>query len=200
MHAERACYIDANHRGQETKGQIGLAFPRKFLMLKPLFALALVVTVAHAAPPVVQLSDDHQQMSTVKVGDAWPALALKTTAGAEVTWADQQGAKATVVGVTTGNGWMSKGLRKDLAADIAVPLADQGVKAVAITVAPAGAATEGLTTLADADGAAFAKLGKGRLPRVYVLDSAGKIVWFDLEYTNSTRRELKATLDELLAK
>ncbi len=105
-------------------------------MLKPLFALALLVAIAHAAPPAVQLSDDHQQMSTVKVGDAWPALALKTTAGAEAKWAEQQGAKATVVGVTTAGGWMSKGLRKDLAADIATPLADEGVKAVAITVGP----------------------------------------------------------------
>ncbi len=169
-------------------------------MLKSLLTFALIATAAHAAPPVVQLSDDHQQMSTVKVGDAWPALALKTAAGAEATWAKQQGAKATVVGVTTSNGWMSKGLRKDLAADIATPLADQGVKAVAISVGPAGAATEGLTTLADADGASFAKLGTGRLPRVFVLDSAGKIVWFDVEYTNSTRRELKATLDDMLAK
>ncbi len=169
-------------------------------MLKPLFALALLVAIAHAAPPAVQLSDDHQQMSTVKVGDAWPALALKTTAGAEAKWAEQQGAKATVVGVTTAGGWMSKGLRKDLAADIATPLADEGVKAVAITVGPPAGATEGLTTLSDTDGSAFAKLGTGRLPRVYVLDAAGKIVWFDLEYTNSSRRELKATLDELLAK
>lgn len=169
-------------------------------MLRSLIVFSLVAAAAHAALPAVQLSDDHQQMSTVKVGDAWPALALKTTAGAEATWADQQGAKATVVGVTTGNGWMSKGLRKDLAADVATSLSDQGVKAVAISVGPSGPATEGLTTLADADGAAFAKLGTGRLPRVYVLDAAGKIVWFDVEYTNSSRRELKATLDEMLVK
>ena len=45
----------------------------------------------------------------------------------------------------------------------------------------------------------LAPLGEGRWPRVYVLDAEGKIVWFDIEYSVSTRRELRAAVESLLA-
>ena len=53
--------------------------------------------------------------------------------------------------------------------------------------------------LLDHDGKAFNQVGMTKLPRVYVLDGSGKIAWFDIEYSQSTRRELKQTLTELTA-
>jgi hypothetical protein len=45
----------------------------------------------------------------------------------------------------------------------------------------------------------LADVGSVALPRLYVLDPAGKIVWFDIEYSESTRRELEQTLSVLTA-
>ena len=44
--------------------------------------------------------------------------------------------------------------------------------------------------LLDPQGAYFAKIAQSKLPRMYLLDSEGKIVWFDLEYSRSSKREL----------
>jgi hypothetical protein len=52
----------------------------------------------------------------------------------------------------------------------------------------------------DPEGEYFAQLGAGRLPRIYVLDATGKIVWMDIEYSQATRRELRQTLQALTAK
>jgi len=51
--------------------------------------------------------------------------------------------------------------------------------------------------LLDTSGSALAQVGSVALPRLYVLDPAGQIVWFDIEYSESTRRELSQTLGVL---
>ena len=48
--------------------------------------------------------------------------------------------------------------------------------------------------LVDAKGKAFAQVGSRHLPRTFVLDPSGKIVWFDIEYSLATRRELQQAL------
>lgn len=48
--------------------------------------------------------------------------------------------------------------------------------------------------LLDPGGAYFAKVAKATLPRVYVLDAAGKIAWFDVGFSEITREDLKRTL------
>ena len=49
-------------------------------------------------------------------------------------------------------------------------------------------------TLLDADGKAFAQIGSEKMPRTFLLDPQGKILWFDIEYSLSTRRELHQAL------
>jgi len=61
----------------------------------------------------------------------------------------------------------------------------------------AAAAGAKFPQLIDADGAAFAQIGENALPRVYVLDAQRRIAWFDIEYSESTRRELQQTLTAL---
>ena len=53
--------------------------------------------------------------------------------------------------------------------------------------------------LIDADGAALAQVGTVSLPRVYVFDGNHRIAWFDVEYSEATRRELQQTLAALTA-
>jgi peroxiredoxin len=93
----------------------------------------------------------------------------------------------------------------DLGPDVIDPFGKEGVAVVGIVVEdqPASAnealnkAGAKFTNLLDADGKAFAQVGKEKLPRTFVLDSDGKIVWFDIAYTLATRRELHQTLAAL---
>ena len=51
--------------------------------------------------------------------------------------------------------------------------------------------------LHDSDGEILVAVGSTALPRIYVLDPSGEIVWFDIEYSESSRRELDQTLATL---
>lgn len=140
------------------------------------------------AIPAVVLSTEHQAMTRAAVGGAFPAIEGV---------AEARGPKATVVAVPGGLEWMDAMLTGDLRDDFAPKYGDQGVSFVALDGTEMG---DGVKTI-DAGATKLAELlGKGRGPRVYVLDSGGKVVWFDLEYTLSTHRELHAVLDELTEK
>jgi hypothetical protein len=90
----------------------------------------------------------------------------------------------------------------DIGPDVIEPFGKSGVSVVGVVVAePAEKAVETLSAaktefpnLHDADGQAFAKVGSEKLPRTYVLDPQGKILWFDIEYSLGTRRDLNQTL------
>lgn len=141
------------------------------------------------AIPAVLLSDEHKAMCRVAVGDAFPAVE---------GLAEARGAKATVVGVPGGGvAWMDAMLAGDLKDDFAPKYAAKGVKLVTLAGPSLG---EKVTSLSIDRAKLAESLGEGRGPRVYVLDPEGKVVWFDLEYTLSTHRELHAALDELTTK
>lgn len=167
--------------------------------------LALLLAPAEESPPkipTVVLSTLHQEMCRVGVGDALPPLALNLPSGDPANLAELAGARATVVAFYQDDGWMTKQLRADLARDIARPYEGRRVRVVAIHVGGAADQDAPYPELADPEGEAFAKVGSGRLPRVYVLGPAqdgqpGEIVWFDIEYSRSTRRELHQTLQAL---
>ncbi|TWT99349.1 hypothetical protein Pla108_02860 [Botrimarina colliarenosi] len=148
-----------------------------------LSALALFFAI-----PAVILSSEHQAMCRVAVGDAFPAVE---------GLADKQGAKATVVAVPGGTEWMNAMFTGDLKDDFAPKYADKGVQLVTLAGPPVG---NGVASLSVDRAKLNATLGEGRGPRVYLLDADGKVVWFDIEYTLSTHRELHAALDELVAK
>ncbi len=44
--------------------------------------------------------------------------------------------------------------------------------------------------LLDAHGSLLAMVALAGLPRTYLLDASGKILWFDMEYSRSTRNDL----------
>jgi hypothetical protein len=193
------------------------------------FALALAIggsiavaqdaaeTATHKSRvPTAEFSDQHQEMIEVGVGAEFPELSLPPAAQpsdeAQVLSA-QYGAKATVVAVVTGESAMAKTLLRDLQYDVAQQYpVDQGQPPQVATLAIAtgtkpGVALEQATKakydgplLLDEQQTAFEQLGSGRLPRVYVLNAQGQIVWFDIEYSLSTRRELKQAVRALAGK
>jgi peroxiredoxin len=148
-------------------------------------------------PPVL-LSSGHAKLCKVKVGDEFPAIQLPAVSGdsAELAY----GPKATVVVFWTTDRWMSGTALRDLAAMSANGASIVGVAvgakadAASNMIAEAGAK---FTQLLDADGAAFAQVGQGALPRVYVLDAQHHIAWFDIEYSEATRRELHQAITAL---
>lgn len=144
------------------------------------------------AIPAVVLSTEHEAMCRIGVGDAFPAVEGRADSGASVKLETLRGDKATVVAVPGGPKWMTQMMGGDLSKDFAPKYAGRGVGFVSL-----GAVGEGVKTLAVAEAKLGELLGEGRMPRVYVLDPAGKVVWFDVEYTLSTHRELHVALDEL---
>jgi hypothetical protein len=46
----------------------------------------------------------------------------------------------------------------------------------------------------------FAKVAREKVLRTYLLDADGKILWFDVEYSRSTHRDLLQGIDVALGK
>lgn len=156
----------------------------------------LSLTTLLIAIPAVILSAEHEAMCRVAVGDPFPAIEGKADDGQKVLLEAKQGSKATVVATPGGAVWMDQMLAKDLRDDFSPKYTEKGVSFVTLDTAAPG---EGVTALQVGRAKVAEVLGPGRGPRVYLLDSAGKIVWFDIEYTLSTHRELHQALDELTA-
>jgi peroxiredoxin len=154
-------------------------------------------------PPVV-LSKGHEALCKVKVGDTLPEIELPGIVGGDVPkpLADLYGETATVVVFWNSDRRMAREQLADLGPDVLQRFGDRGVAIVTIavdesadsalnTVQQIGGA---FPTLLDRDGEAFAKVGSEKLPRTFLLDPQGKILWFDIEYSHATRRELHQAL------
>lgn len=175
-----------------------------FVAVVDAWAQEPATTEKPSIPPVV-LSEQHKKLCKVKVGDALPALELATLSGGQQSLPELYGKNATVILFWNGDGWMTRAALRDLGPDIADPFRNQNVEVVAIgvdqpaemTASVLEKAESELLTLLDPERKALSQLGAEKLPRVYVLDGEGKIVWFDLEYSHSTRRELRQTVEAL---
>jgi peroxiredoxin len=52
--------------------------------------------------------------------------------------------------------------------------------------------------VADIGGKLIKEVGVEQTPRTFLLDAAGKILWLDLEYSRTTRRQLRQALQAAL--
>lgn len=154
--------------------------------------------------PPVFLSDAIRAACVVNVGDTMPDAELPDTAGNLHTLSSIYGQKLTVVCVwSTGDSPRSRltatRTLKDLTKTIVDPFGEKGVRLVAINVGDPPAlvqqhmaeAAANFPTLLDPKGDFYAKLAKDRrMPRAYLLDPSGKILWFDVELPRDSLREL----------
>lgn len=69
---------------------------------------------------------------------------------------------------------------------------------VASTRRITGDAADKIVSLVDKDSNLFRQFASSRIPRTYLLDKSGKILWFDIEYSRSTQRELNNALNYYL--
>jgi peroxiredoxin len=166
----------------------------------------VLLTAAELTMPDVLLTEAHAAACRVKVGDTIPDVSLPDLTGREQTLSKLLGEKLTVVVFWTGSHAYAVQELGDLGPDIVAPYGSLGVKVVAINEqdTPEAAkqmaekAAANFPILIDAQGAALAAVGTQKLPRTYLLDSAGKILWFDIEYSRSTRRELQRAIRSTL--
>lgn len=151
--------------------------------------------------PILVLSKEHRDTCLVFQGDVVPAGTLLDAAGAGHVLHNSLGKKLTVIVFWNADNPYALDQFQEMQADI-VPLCDEGVQAIAIHVGPPPQDYaqlcrdngEGVLCLLDQDQKYFGQLAHRKLPRTYLLDAAGKILWLDLEYSRSTRYDLRNAL------
>jgi peroxiredoxin len=164
-----------------------------------------------AAIPKVSLSDRYRATCLVSVGDELPAGELLGIDGKMVALKNLYGDSLTVVflwnvGATTYSQQAIVELLADMQKDILEPYAAKDLKVVGINV---GNKPEKVKKSLDKSGVKFPILldlqneyfksvAKEKLPRVYLIDATGKILWFDIEYARATRRELLTAIKAIL--
>jgi peroxiredoxin len=158
--------------------------------------------------PVVEMTKGHADSCLVKVGDQLPAGQLPDLAGKAQDLSKLFGDKLTVVVFFREGQDASLTELSDLAVGVASPLSRRGVKVVGVCERGAAATAAAICkqagvsfpVLLDADGAYFGRLATGKMPRTYLLDNTGKILWFDIDYTRDTRHDLREALRALVAR
>lgn len=159
--------------------------------------------------PPVQMTEKHRKLVLIKEGDAFPNFELPQVGGkpaeANVAFSKLRGKAATVVLVWEDDHWMTQAALSDLAKDIPRLFGKKGVAVVGIAVNQDAATAQQMLAkqkidfshLADPEGKAVQQLTKAELPHVYALGPDGKVAWFDIEYSEASRRELRQTLEAL---
>lgn len=179
---------------QRIRGALQRSQPRGALQNAPVTQLRM---------PKVLLTSRDRKLCKVTVGDMLPPIELPKVGGSEtVKLGSTLGKRGTVVVFWKSDRRASRAELADLGPEVVEPFGKNGVSVVGVavqetpevaaqTVAKAEAK---FTNLIDANGEAFSQVGSECLPRTYVLDSSGKIVWFDIAYSLATRRELNTAL------
>ncbi len=161
--------------------------------------------------PEVFLTEAQKTASLVAVGDTLPEGELPALEGDPQPVRNHYGDSLTVLFFWKPGQSATEQLREvaaleDLQNDVAVAFAERGVQVVAVNVGgepeavrqqldDAGAK---FAVLLDRDGAYFAKVATDFVPRVYLLDATGKILWFDLQWSSTARQSLLQGIDAAL--
>jgi len=162
--------------------------------------------------PKVALSNELLATCLVNVGDEMPAGELPDAAGDMHALGSLYGQKLTVVCFwTVGTSHRSKlvagAALRDLMKGVVEPYGEKGVRVVGVNVGDSAQAVERhvaeaaatFPNLLDTKGAFFAKVAKdGKMPRTFLLDANGKVLWFDVEYSRAARRDLIVSIKAVL--
>ncbi len=191
---------DPEENGAKPKGN-AVSGGNKQIYVPPPFAI-----------PQVVLTETEDLACRVKQGDVLPDAPLSDLTGETRPLAElRAGKKLTVVcfwqnGDTLGGQLKAEEMLQDLQKDFFEVYADKGVQVVGVNVGgPEDETRKRVTntaitfpTLLDPNGSLFAEVATAGLPRVYLLDAAGKIVWFDIEFSGDTRRILEESIKLML--
>lgn len=189
----------ANIRGRAARKPLRPAPAKR----KPTGQQATKPSAAIGVPKVV-LTEEHAKMCKVKVGDPLPDFRLRTVDGAEQSLSQLAGKNLTVVCFLDGTNPYALEEFGDLEPQIAKPYASRGLNVVAIQEGKVNIARAVKTAqvsfpvLVDRNGQAFRQIATAKLPRTYLIDASRQVIWFDLEYSRTTRRDLMQAIDASL--
>ena len=165
--------------------------------------------------PQVALSGELSATCLVNVDDTMPEAELPDLAGTMHDLSSLYGPKLTVVcfwtiGTTRRSQLVAVASLRDLMSEVVEPFGPEGVYVIGINVGDppeaveqeAAQAGETFPCLLDPRGEYFRRIAAdNRMPRTFLLDATGRILWFDVEYSRPSRRELllciQAALGEL---
>ena len=158
--------------------------------------------------PAVHLSEQHEAASLLKQGDLLPDLQLADPEGQSHSLHSLLGDRVTVVCFWSGQSPAAVQQLQDTGPEIVDPFKDQGLEVVSINYGQSADEIRKVTqetdfsekVLMDPQGKALAQVATRYLPRTYLVDSEGKIVWFDMEYSPSTRRHLLQAIEYTMDK
>jgi hypothetical protein len=161
---------------------------------------------AEATIPEVQLPEMLAATCLVGVGDKMPDAPMDVLGGEQAALRSQFGPRLTVMLFWTSSNLYACDELADLTGDVAEPYEGDGVRVIGINVGDSAEdaakavaeAGPGFPNFLDPKGEYFAKVATERLPRTYLLSPDGTILWFDLEYSPTTRRQLTRAIDAVL--
>jgi len=161
--------------------------------------------------PEVILSESLAATCLVNVGDTFPTDTLNDLGGTAIDLASligEESIKYTVIFFWNSSSSSSLQEIEDMDQEIQPEFGPQGLLIIGINekdspemiqekLEDAGA---DLPILLDPEGAFFDKVATEKIARTYLLDKEGKILWFDVEYSSTTRRNLKQAIEVALGK
>jgi hypothetical protein len=155
--------------------------------------------------PRVVMSQEHEATCLVKVGDQFPDATLVGTDGQHHALDSLLGPKLTVVIVWNSETVGGRIVYSKLAAALR-PFQEEGVSGVAInrgddiaTVRRLQESQSGdIVNLIDTDKDLWTQIATRKMPRIYLLDPAGKILWMDIECSQGTLRDLRNAVQHFL--
>ena len=158
-------------------------------------------SASNTAPRVV-LSESHRKTCRATTGDVVPDFTVMDIEGTHHQLARLLSDRLTVVLFWTEQSAAGMEQFRRLPVDVLADFADRGVSVIAVNVGGevarvrelTGDAADKIVSLVDTDRALFHQLATSLLPRTYVLDKDGSILWFDIEYSQSTQRDLVQAL------
>lgn len=148
--------------------------------------------------PSVELSVGHAQTCRVQVGDPMPDFSLPDQGGTDHSLAGLLSDKLTVVLFWSMREALGREQFRRLQRETYLPFHQAGVNVIAVHVGEGGDEARALyeeaqapfPCLLDANKLAFTAVATDSLPRTYLLDAKGQVLWMDIFYARQTRREL----------
>jgi peroxiredoxin len=152
--------------------------------------------------PIVHMSQSHASTCLVTVGDMLPSVEMSDLDGTSHQLADLLGSRLTVVVFWDSKLAYAREQYEQLVREVVEPFGSLGVTVVAINVGDdpdavrdmAAASLGKFVNLLDAQRSVYQVVGTEKLPRTFLLDASGKVLWLDIEYSRGTRRELENAL------
>ncbi|MEK6237307.1 MAG: peroxiredoxin family protein, partial [Planctomycetales bacterium] len=153
--------------------------------------------------------EEHRSQCLLWVGDPTPEISLPDLEGTDRKLKEMLGEKLTVLLLWTSqppDDLYSEDALGKLTKHVLSAYQEQGVNVVGIhkgsqtedAVAAAERATATFPLLLDAEGTACGQFATERIPRVYLLDAEGKILWLDDHFSTQTRTILEQAIKAAL--